>query len=449
MRIPLKLLILLYFLSIPTFSQSQSEAPKENTDKPMTYQETLNRLYIIRNNFEAYYNKYHYPIAFPEVKNFISRYEFPYKKIVDRHFNPPVPFESCLGQFQSSYMAKPSAEERESTRRYQEMSNADCNRRNQVLALNKSEEIQQDAIQKEWRRSNCKNPDILALIDFYNFLQKNDKIYKSCLELQEPIDEVNFIRSIKIKIFDLIREPVIEFPKEFKNLTEEENRYVSAIYKISLELLTEYGNFESYYESLPVIENPAYIKHDIIFEVIYPRERYNKIIYLYNDIKNHKYSLLLDELHRGSERGNELNKDNKKLLTEIKLANTRILNNKYISMNNKKQFNQLLLCLDNFSEKHLERISLAYYSGLFKKYGTSEYTPTNKEGISKDFFEIINLFNNNFYNSKLLELRLINRLQNCDMVRQLPYEEVSFKKIIKNSCVLNERYGNDCESYEK
>ena len=118
-------------------------------------------------------------------------------------------------------------------------------------------------------------------------------------------------------------------------------------------------------------------------------------------------------------------------------------------MNNKKQFNQLLLCLDNFSEKHLERISLAYYSGLFKKYGTSEYTPTNKEGISKDFFEIINLFNNNFYNSKLLELRLINRLQNCDMVRQLPYEEVSFKKIIKNSCVLNERYGNDCESYEK
>ena len=116
-------------------------------------------------------------------------------------------------------------------------------------------------------------------------------------------------------------------------------------------------------------------------------------------------------------------------------------------MNNKKQFNQLLFCLEGFSEKHLERISLTYYSGLFKKYGNHEFSPANRDSVSKDFFEIVNLYNNNLYTSKLLELRLLNRLQNCDMVKQVPYEEVSFKKILKNSCLLNEKYGNDCESY--
>ncbi len=440
------LLLVLTFLLHPIFSQSESEEDQDENRKK--YIETARRSVVIKNNFEEYYDKFHYPIAFPELRPFVFNFEIPYKKMVERHFHEPVKYESCFNPIISSFVRKQTAQEKAMAQNYIDMANAECSRRNQEIAFKKLAEIREDEVQKDWRRSNCKNPDILALIDFTNYLHKDDRLYRACVQLKEPMEEVNFIRSSKIKIFDLIREPVLEYPTEFKNLSEQENKYFQNIYKLSIQLLVEYGNFETYYESLPKIENPLYINHDLIFEVIYPGDRYDKIRSLYETLKNHKLSLLIGELYRGKERGTELFNENKKLLTEIKIANAKIIENKQITLNNKNQFKQLLQCLESFSEKHLERISLSYYSGLFKKYSIPEFSPTNKESVSKEIFEILNLYNKNLYNSKLLDLRLINRLQNCDMLTRLPYEEVSFPKILKDSCELNENSRKACEVFQ-
>jgi hypothetical protein len=445
----LKYIIINCLLLTPIYSQANEESEEvEFEDKRKKKIETTKRAYLIKNNFVDYYNKYHYPIAFPEIKSLVIGFELRYKNMVENYFNEPIQYESCYIINLPGFARHKSKEEKQFEKSQIELANSECAKKNQKLSMSRLEENREDAIQKDWRRANCKNPDLLALIDFKNYLYKDDKLYRSCIQLKDPIDEVNFMRSIKIQIFDFIREPVLDFPEKFKNLSEDENMYIREINKLSLELLTEYSNFESYYEVLPAIENPQYINHDLIFDLIYPPDRFIKIKNLYHNLKSHKYILLLGELFRGKERGNKLSNFNKNILIEVKIANDKISGNKYISNNNKNQFNQILRCLEGLSEEHLERVSLTYYSGLFKRYALSEFLPSKKELISKDIIEILDIYNNNYYNSKLLELRLLNRKKNCEMIKELPYEEVSFKNILKYTCELNPDTRKTCESFE-
>ncbi len=453
-KILFKITILIYYIInciflAPIFSQASEESEeKEIEDKRKIELETTKRAYLIKNNYSDYYNKYHYPIAFPELRFRVIGFELRYKRLVENYFNEPIQYESCYIVNLPGFARHKSKEEKQLERIQIELANSECAKKNQKLAMSRSEENREDAIQKDWRRSNCKNPDLLALIDFKNYLYKDDKLYRSCIQLKDPMDEVNFMRSIKIQIFDFIREPVLDFPEKFKNLSEDENVYVKEINKLSFELLTEYSNFESYFEVLPAIENPQYINHDLIFDLIYPPDRLMKIKSLYHNLKSHKYILLLEELFRGEERGNKLYNFNKNILTEVKIANDKISENKYISKSNKNQFNQILRCLEGLSEEHLERISLTYYSGLFKKYALREFIPSKKELISKEIIEILEIFNNNHYNSKLLEMRLLNRRKNCEMIKDLPHEEVSFKKILKYTCELNPDTRKTCETFD-
>ena len=64
------LLLVLSPLLHPIFSQS-----KENQDENRKeYLETARRSAVIKNNFEEYYEKFHYPIAFPEVRSFVFNF---------------------------------------------------------------------------------------------------------------------------------------------------------------------------------------------------------------------------------------------------------------------------------------------------------------------------------------------------------------------------------------
>lgn len=441
-----------FLCSFPIFSQYNSypeeEGYEEYNEKIKIRRETMKRVDLFNSNYAEYYNKYHYPIALPEVTDYVVIFGYQYKTIVENHFNEPIKFESCYIASLPGYSRSRTDLEIRQDKRLVDLANAECQKKNQKSVLSRNLEIHEDAIQKVWRRSNCKNPDLLALIDFKNYLYKDDKLYRACIQLKDPLDEINYIRTIKKQIFDFIREPVLEYPEKFKNLTEDENFYAKEIHKLSVELLIEYANFESYSESLSAIENPQYLNHDIIFDVIYPPDRLIILKNLYSELRGHRYRLLVEELYKGKERGAKLLSFNKKIISEIKIANEKIQGNNYISKSNKNEFNKVLECIEGLSEKHLEKLGLSYYSGLFKKYSINEFVPEKKELISKEFFEILNLYNNNFFKSKLLELRLLNRKKNCEMVRSLPIEEVSFTNMIKNTCELNTDTLETCKYFK-
>jgi hypothetical protein len=434
------------FIGIIFLSPLVSEEEKSREEYRKEVQETVKRLSVIMENKNIFYNKFHYPITLPEAKRYIFRAVLRYKTLVHNQFNEPIQFENCMGLFGGSPV-RMSKDDRREEERINDAIRSECNKRNQNLSWTKLEEARTDAVQKEWRRSNCKNQEILALIDFQNFLQKDDKLFRACILLKDEQDEANFIRSTKLKIFELIREPILEFPKEFKTLNPIENDHINSIFKLSLELLIEYGNFESYYENLPRIENPMYVNHDLIFDNIYPPEKINKLESLKQTLNSHKTVLLYDELTRGSERGSLLLSQNQALLSEIKDAGTKISNIQIIPLAQKNQFSTLQKCLEDLSDKHLERISLGFYSGLFKKYSNSEYSPTYLHSLSKETNEIFHLYHKNIYLSKLLELRLLNRIQNCNMVKSNKFEEFSFVNILQNTCNLNEKTKQSCENF--
>jgi hypothetical protein len=164
-------------------------------------------------------------------------------------------------------------------------------------------------------------------------------------------------------------------------------------------------------------------------------------------LNSHKTVLLYDEFTRGSERGALLLSQNQAILSEIKDAGTKISNNQIIPLAQKNQFNILQKCLEDLSDKHLERISLGFYSGLFKKYSSSEYSPIYKDSLSRETIEIFNLYHKNIYLSRLLELRLLNRIQNCNLVKSSKFEEFSFKTILQHTCDLNEKTKISCENF--
>ena len=435
-----------FFIIIISFSSLLSEEEKTREEYRKEVEETVKRLSVIIENKNLFYNKFRYPITLPEVKRYIFRAVLRYKTVVHNQFNEPIQFENCFGSFGGSPV-RMSKDDRREEERINDAIKSECNKRNQNLSWTKSEEVRTDAIQKEWRRSNCKNQEILALIDFQNFLQKDDKLFRACIQLKDEQEEANFIRSTKLKIFELIREPILEFPKEFKTLNPIENDYINSIFKLSLELLIEYGNFESYYENLSHIENPLYVNHDLIFDVIYPPDKINRLENLQQTLNSHKSVLLYDEFTRGQERGSLLLSQNQTLLSEIKEANIKISNNQYIPSLQKNQFNSLQKCLEDLSDKHLERINLGFYSGLFKKYSSSEYSPSYKALLSKETIEIFNLYHKNIYLSKLLELRLLNRIQNCNLVKSNKFEEFSFPIILQNTCNLNDNTKQSCENF--
>ena len=435
-----------FFIIIISFSLLLSEEEKTREEYRKEVEETVKRLSVIIENKNLFYNKFHYPITLPEAKKFIFRMVLRYKTVVHNQFNEPILYENCWSSIGRSAV-RMSKEGRMEEERINDAIKSECNKRNQNLSWTKSEEVRTDAIQKEWRRSNCKNQEILALIDFQNFLQKDDKLFRACIQLKDEQEEANFIRSTKLKIFELIREPILEFPKEFKTLNPIENDYINSIFKLSLELLIEYGNFESYYENLSHIENPLYVNHDLIFDVIYPPDKINRLENLQQTLNSHKSVLLYDEFTRGQERGSLLLSQNQTLLSEIKEANTKISNNQYIPSLQKNQFNSLQKCLEDLSDKHLERINLGFYSGLFKKYSSSEYSPSYKALLSKETIEIFNLYHKNIYLSKLLELRLLNRIQNCNLVKSNKFEEFSFPIILQNTCNLNDNTKQSCENF--
>jgi hypothetical protein len=406
------------------------------------------RAKFILDNLKPYYIKYHYPLSFPEIYTSLKRtfiggtnYRFTVNQEITRANN----ISNCFYNWKMKNLIKGNDLEDKLVEDYLI---EECSRLSYNLWMMNHKEILKNTEQKEWRRSKCKNPDLLALIDFRYFLKKEDRLYRFCIEVKDQAEEETRIQKMKLLVFNLIQEPILKYPNQFSNFNKEENNYAEKIIELSNKLLIEYGNFESYTEIFPSIENPMYLNDDLFTDSTYHTDKLEKMRFHYDNLKIQEYTLLTEEINRHGGRFFLTYFKNKNILNEIKLSNDKIKNNKNISKKNISQFNQLTKCLHSIPNDHLSRLSLSYYSGLFKKYSLGEFVPENKKLVSINIIKIFDLFHKNFYNSKLLELRLENRLSNCEMIKKLNYEEFSGKKILKDICEINQNSDRECKIFQ-
>lgn len=403
--------------------ENDDEILEKKVKARKTHQNTIIHLFIF-----DYYKNFKYPIAVPELKeNLIYT---TYSRYLDIFEKKNREVEDCSSLMNFSIIKKiPS--EIVMNKEYEQCRNREYKK--ELLAQSKKIE---DDDQKEWRRTKCNNKLMLGLLDLQFFLINDSGAYRACIEIKDPLEEVQFIKATKKYLYRLLETPILEKPPLSDNFSDTEIQYIQSIYDISSELLIEYANFSTYYKYFPKLDNSHFTNLDFIFEKIYPKEKktliYNKLL----ELKKHQLYLLKDESLNGRKRGQYLYEYNREILLQIAREIKIINNNEYISTRNKNSFKDLHACLNKIPRVYLENISLGYTAGLFSRYANGMFTYDKSMFTDTEYKEIVHIYHTNFFQSKLVQLRLKNRMDNCNLLLSTPDYKLSTGSIVKEICEL-------------